>query len=256
MRYVPNPVEYILYVDFDSAYALAGSAQVFGSEPLLQLYQLNFSIFPREALYEVDMQLPSPLYGGTVSVMKLHNGTMAVLQTQLEKEAQGSHFSYQGYTVHVLLMKKAGDQKQVQGFIGIADGYVVLSNDQAKGREEVQRVLDQFAFSAPNLFDDVTVRRGVYSLGPADQQYVGLYVGMFQTQLNDSRMIVKSVVQDGSGILVTRSILFPSEDIALNRFGEAHRIYRDASSYRILDSWLVVVYRYSIDRLRAELTGI
>lgn len=256
MRYVPNPVEYVLYVNFDSAYALSGSPQLFGSEPLLQLYQLNFSIHPWDVVFEVDIQLPSPEYGGTVSVLKLHDLRMIALQTELERVTSALHFPYQGFTIHGLLMKKASDQKLLQGFISLASGYAVLSNDQAKGREEVQRVLDQFAFSVPSLFDDVTVQRGVYAAGIAHRQYVGLYVGMFQTQLNYSRMIVKSVIQDGTGILVTRSVLFPSNDVAFNQFGEAHRIYRDAASYRILDSWLVVAYRYPAEKLRGELSGI
>lgn len=256
MKYVPNPVEYVLYVNFDGAYALAGSSQLFGSEPLLQLYQLNYSIYPRDVVFEVDVQLPSPDYGGTVSVLKLHDQPMSTLQTELEKVTRAPHWPYQGFTVHGLLMKKATDQKLLQGFISLVSGYAVLSNDQAKGREEVQRVLDQFAFTAPSFFDDVTVRRGVYAVGVGDQPYVGLYVGMFQTQLNYSKMLVKSVTQDASGILVTRSILFPNNDVALNQFGEAHRIYRDAANYRILDSWLVVTYRYPVERLRGELSGI
>lgn len=256
MKYIPNAVEYVLYVNFDSAIALAGSPQLFGTEPLVGLYQLNFSLYPRDVVFEIDIQLPAPQYGGTVSVMKLHDQRMTALQNSVERATNAPHWPYQGYTIHGLLMKKATDQKLQQGFISLVGGYVILSNDQAKGREEVQRVLDQFAFTAPSLFDDITVKRGMYAAGVTNQQFVALYVGMFQTQLNYSRMIVKSVVQDGNGMLVTRSILFPSDDVALNQFGEAHRIYRDAAIYRILDSWLVVGYRYHVDRLRAELSGI
>jgi hypothetical protein len=254
MEYVPNSAEYALYVDFASAYSLSGAAQVFGTQPLLQLYQLNVSIFPQDAYFEVDMQLSTSQFNGTVTMTKLQN--LAVLQAALESYTEAPSSAYQGFTLHTLLMRKAGDQKLQQGFLSLADGFLIVSDDQAAGRQSVERILDQFAFNAPSLFDDPSVRRGVYAAGITDQQYIGLYVGMFQTQLNDSRMIVKSVVKDQNGILVTRSILFLSSDTALSRFGEAHRIYRDASSYRILDSWLVVSYRYPVDRLRGELTGI
>jgi hypothetical protein len=254
MKYVPNSAEYALYVDFASAYSLSGGPQVFGTQPLLQLYQLNVSIFPQDAYFEVDMQLSTTEFTGTVTMTKLQN--LAVLQAALESYTTAPSSAYQRFTLHTLLMRKAGDQKLQQGFLSLADGYLIVSDDQAAGRQSVERILDQVAFNAPSLFDDPSVRRGVYAAGITDQQYIGLYVGMFQTQLNDSRMIVKSVVKDQNGILVTRSILFPSSDTALNRFGEAHRIYRDALSYRILDSWLVVSYRYPVDRLRGELTGI
>jgi hypothetical protein len=254
MQYVPTSAEYALYVDFTSAYSISGNAQVFGTQPLLELYQLNVSISPQDAVIEVDMQLSTPQFNATVTLIKLLS--MKVIQTAIDGYTKAPSYSYQGYTLHTLLMSKAGDQKLQQGFLSLADSYLIVSDDQAAGKQSVERILDQFAFKAPSLFDEPSVRRGVYASGITDQQYIGLAVGAFRTQLNDSQMIVKSVVNDQNGILVTRSILFPSSDTALSRFGEAHRVYRDASSYRILDSWLVVSYDYPVDKLRGELTGI
>jgi hypothetical protein len=255
MKYAPNPVEYLTYVNFDAALGFSKRPQLFGSEPLAQFYQLNYSIFPRDATFEVDMQLPLPQYGGTVTIIMLHNETRNILEARLTGATTASPYEYQGFTVHGLLMKKAGDQKLLQGFLSLVGNYAILSNDQSKGREEVEHVLDRFAFSGPGLFDDPVVMRGVYATGDSDKEYIGLYIGVFQTQLNDSKMIVKTVVQDGSGILVTRSILFPTSDVALSRIGDARRIYRDASSYRVMDSWLVVAYKYPVERLRPELAG-
>jgi hypothetical protein len=254
MQYVPKSAEYALYVDFANADSISGSTEIFGTQPLLELYQLNVSIFPQDAAFEVDMQLSTSQFNATATLIKLLS--LKDIQTALESYTKAPSSSYQGYTLHTLLMRKAGDQKLQQGFLSLAEGYLIASDDQAAGRQSVERILDQFAFNAPSLFDDPSVRRGVYAAGITDQQYIGLAVGTFQTQLNDSRMTVKSVLKDQNGILVTRSILFPSSDTALSRFGEAHRVYRDASSYRILDSWLVVSYTYPIDKLRGELTGI
>jgi hypothetical protein len=256
MKYVPNPVETAFYLDYDSASALSGNPEYFGSDALLHLYQLNFSIFPQDVSYEVDIELPPPLFNGTVTVMALHNQQFGALQGAVERETKAPSFPYQGHSVRELLMRRSGDQKLLQGFLSTVDEYVIFSYDQVAGRRNVQKILDQFAFDAPSLFDNVTVRAGVYAAGVADQRYIGLQIGMFQTQLNQSQMIVKATVQDGTGILVTRSILFPSSDIALSQYGEAHRIYRDAASYKILDSWLVVAYRYPVDRLKIELSGI
>jgi hypothetical protein len=254
MQYVPKSAEYALYTDFASAYSISGSTEIFGTQPLLQLYQLNVSIFPQDAAFEVDMQLSTSQFNATVTLTKLQS--LKPLQTALQSYTKAPISAYQGFTLHTLLMRKASDQKLQQGFLSLADGYLIVSDDQAAGRQSVEMILDQFAFNAPSLFDDASVRRGVYAAGITDQQYMGLAVATFRTQLNDSQMIVKSVVKDQNGILVTRSILFPSSDTALSRFGEAHRVYRDASSYRILDSWLVVSYRYPVEKLRGELTGI
>jgi hypothetical protein len=212
------------------------------------------SIFPQDAAFEVDMQLSTPQFNATVTLTKIQS--LKPLQTALQNYTKAPISEYQGFTLYTLLMRKASDQKLQQGFLSLADGYLIVSDDQAAGRQSVERILDQFAFNAPSLFDDASVRRGVYAAGITDQPYIGLAVATFRTQLNDSQMIVKSVVKDQNGILVTRSILFPSSDKALSRFGEAHRVYRDASSYRILDSWLVVSYRYPVEKLRGELTGI
>ena len=256
MRYVPNPVESVFYTDTDGASAFMGGSNLFGSDALVHFYQLGFSVFSQDISYELDMELPTPQFNGTVTVMKLHDQQFRALQRAAENETRAPSYPYQSYTVRELLIQRAGEDQLLQSFLSLADPYVVFSYDQTAGRRNVERILDQFALNAPSLFDNITVRTGVYAAGITNQQYVGLQVGMFQTQLNQSRMIVKAIVQDGTGILVTRSILLPSSDVALNQFGEAHRVYRDATSYKILDSWLVVVYRYPVSRLKNEISGI
>lgn len=255
MTCVPDQVESAIYVDYDGAYSLSGTTQFFGSSALLYLPQLNFTIFPLGVSGELDMELPSADYNGTVTVMKPHDQQLKALQSATATSTGVSRFAYQGYDVLELLIGKASDQR-LQGYLSIVDGYVIFSYDRLAGKKNVERILDQFAFEAPTLFDNAAVRAGVYAAGGTDQHYIGLQVGMFQTQLNQSRMIVKAIVQDGTGILVTRSILFPSSDIAVSQYGEAHRVYRDATSYKILDSWLVVAYKYPVDRLGIEVSGI
>jgi hypothetical protein len=256
MKYVPSQVISAFYVDYDGAYVLYGSSQYFGSDALLYLYQSNFSIFPQDVSYEVDMELPPPQFNGTVTVMKLHDQQFGALQSAIEKVTKAPSSTYQGYVVRELLIRRPGEQNPLQCVLSVADGYAVFSYDPTKARQGVQRILDQFTFDAPSLFDNITVRTGVYATGVTNQLYIGLGIGMFQTVLNQSRMIVKSTIQDGTGILVTRSILFPSGDIALSQFGEAHRDYRDAANYKILDSWLVVSYNYPASRLKIELSGL
>ena len=256
MKYVPSQVVSVFYVDYDRAYGLSGSSQYFGSDPLLYLYQSNFSLFTQDVSYEVDMELPPPQFNGTVTVIKLHDQQLGALRSAIERVTKAPSSTYQGYVVRELLILRPGEQKPLQCFLSIADGYAVFSYDPIKAQHGVQRILDQFAFDAPSLFDNATVRTGVYATGVTNQPYIGLGIGMFQTVLNQSRMIVKSTIQDGTGILVTRSILFPSGDMALNQFGEAHREYRDAANYKILDSWLVVSYNYPASRLKIELSGL
>ncbi len=120
----------------------------------------------------------------------------------------------------------------------------------------METILDQYTSQAPTLFDNSDVRRGVYASGAASGPYIGLFVGTFSSQFNNTRMIIKSVIPNGNGITVTRSVLFSSSDSAMSEFGHAHNVYRDADSYRILDQWLVISYYYTTDKLRGEITGI
>jgi hypothetical protein len=69
-------------------------------------------------------------------------------------------------------------------------------------------------------------------------------------------MVIKSVIGNGDSISVSRALLFPTSDTALERLDQAHEVYKNAASYRILDSWLVVTYDYPIDKMRSELIGI
>ena len=89
-----------------------------------------------------------------------------------------------------------------------------------------------------------------------DQNYVALFIGRFPTQLNDTLMATKTIIGNGAFIQVARAFLFPSSDIALARWDDAHQIYRNAASYSILDSWLVVTYEYPLTSIQSEIIGI
>lgn len=96
----------------------------------------------------------------------------------------------------------------------------------------------------------------MYATGVTDQSYVALFVGRFPTQLNDTVMATKSIIGNGDSIQVSRALLFPSSDVALQRLAQARQVYRNADSYRILDSWLVVTYTYPPARIQSEIVGI
>jgi len=135
----------------------------------------------------------------------------------------------------------------------------VISVDAQTGKDEVKTVLTQIAYDMPSLFDNSTIQKAVYASGITTGPYIALFLGMFSSQLDGSEMIVKSI-SSGSGpsntISVTESVLFRDQNTALSRYGEAERIYRDAFSYAVLDSWLVMTYQYSTDQLRTEIRGI
>ncbi len=134
--------------------------------------------------------------------------------------------------------------------------HILLSNDKNTGLQNVQAILDKVSSNGQGLFDDLRVRRSVYASGVTDQSYVALFVGRFPTQLNDTVMATKSIIGSGGSIQVSRALLFPSSDIALQRWNQAHQVYRNANSYRILDSWLVVTYNYPPTKMQTELVGI
>jgi len=258
MEWVPSRTQYVAYVSYEQAYAVSSNPQLFGSQPILQLYQLNFALNPESVLYEVDIQLPPSvqnLASVTVSVIKIRGDVLSVLSAEVAK-AKVAKSQYDGYTIANLLIVNPTDQKLLTGYLSIAGESVVVSSDPGSGKVGVEAILDQYTSKAPSLFDAVSVRRGVYSSGVTDQPYVGLFVGAFPSQLNNTRMIVKSVLQDSNGVLVTRSLAFSGQDQALGQYGEAQRVYRNADTYRMLDEWLVISYHYSIDKLRGELTGI
>ena len=142
------------------------------------------------------------------------------------------------------------------GYMCIVNNRILFSNDKTASLRNVEAILDQITSTSPSLFDDPTVRRAVYATGVTDQDYVGLFVGLFPTQMNDTKMAAKSVIGVGGSLSVSRAFLFPSSDIALDRLDQAHQLYRNADSYRILDPWLVITYNYPVTRLGTELIGI
>jgi hypothetical protein len=259
MSYVPPEVEYVSYVNYQEALAITHNSTLFGSSVLLELPQVNFAIFPSDIVYEVVIQPPEPQFSGSTTILQLTQDRVSALVNDMSLvnlTKARAPFAYNGYIVQELLMRKFGEQEYNLGFLSVVNQHIILSNDANTGLQDVEFVLDQIRANAANLFDDITVRRAVYATGVTDQSYAGLFVGMFSTQLNDTKMAVKSIVGNGNSILVSRALLFPTPDIALERLDQAHQIYRGTASFRILDSWLVVEYTYPLTRLQAELTGI
>lgn len=259
MPFVPNRAEYVAYVNYQQAFALTHNSSLFGTSNLLEFPQLGLKILPTDITYEIAVQLPEPQFNGSITLLRLTNNKETELISDLESVNSTMvrpPFAYDGYMVHELLMREIGDQESSLGFVAIVNQHVVLSNDKTKALQNVEATLDQISSAATSLFDNTTVRKAVYATGVTDQNYAALFVGMFSTQLNNSTMAVKSIVGNGDGIVVSRALLFPTSDIAQERVSQAHQIYRDAASYRILDSWLVVEYDYPLSRMQSELIGI
>ena len=255
MTFVPQTAEYVAYVDYQQAYSASGNSSIFGTLPIFQFYQLQLEIPPQSILYDLDVQLPQPSSNSvvTVSVLKVRNDTMRILLNATAK-ANLSKLEYDGYPVYTILM--ISQQKLINAYMALAENVLILSIDPNLGRAGVETMLDQATTRAPSLFDNYDVRRGIYASGATDKPYIGLFVGTFSSQFNNTRMIIKSVIAEGNGIGVTRSVLFPTSDFAMSEFDHAHNVYRDADNYRILDQWLVISYNYGYDKLRGELTGI
>ncbi len=257
MSVVPNGIHYIGYVDFQGVYAASGNATFFGQAGLIDFYQLNYSILPESVLYEVDIQLLDT--NTAVTVLRLQQDVQNKLGLLFTEATKAPSWNFGSYVVRQLLVHTPDQQKPLLGYLSIANGYALVSVDPQTGLQQVQTVLGHMTYGTPSFFDNLTVQRAVYAAGFTGEPILGLFLGIFSSQLKGSEMIVKSVKSGSTAtglILVTRSVLFPNQDAALSQYGEAHQIYRDASNYRILDSFLVITYQYSTAKLRSEITGI
>jgi hypothetical protein len=257
MSVVPNGIHYVGYVDFQRVYAASGNATFFGQAGLIDFSQLNYSILPESVLYEVDIQLLDT--NTAVTILRLQQDVQNKLGVLFAEATKAPSWDIGSYVVRQLLVRTPDQPKPLFGYLSIASGYVLVSVDQQTGLQQVQTVLGQMTYGTPSFFDNLTVQRAVYAAGFTGEPILGLFVGKFGSQLEGSEMIVKSVTSGSTApgmILVRRSVLFSDQNTALNQYGEAHRIYRDASSYGILDSWLVITYQYSTAKLRSEITGI
>jgi len=259
MAYAPANAEFVGYVNYKQVYSTTGNSSIFGTDVVIAFTQLGFNIIPLDLTYEVGIQLPEPPYSGSALVLQVSAWKMTRL-TQFLASANLTKIqrplSYDGYLVYGLLMKELGDKVAGLGYLAVVNGDIILSADKASALQNVEAVLDQISSDRPSLFNDVTVRRGIYATGVTDQNCIALFVGRFSTQLNNTEMATKSVIGTGGSIQVSRAFLFPSSDLALQRWSQAHTVYRDADSYSILDSWLVVTYDYPLSRIPVEIVGI
>lgn len=259
MAFVPANAQFVGYVNYQQVYSVTGNSSIFGTRVAIAFTQLGFNIISLDLVYEVGIQLPQPTFAGSVLVLQISSFKETALKQvllSLNTTKVRPPFSYDGYLVYGLLMKELEDKVANPGFLAIVDDNIILSTDKTSALRNVEAVLDQVSSRRPSMFDDVTVRRGIYATGLTDQSCVALFVGRFPTQLNDTEMATKTIIGSAGSIQVSRAFLFPSSDIALQRLGQAHTIYRDATTYTILDSWLVVTYDYPPSRLPVEIIGI
>jgi hypothetical protein len=259
MPYVPPGTDYVGYINYRLAYSVSGNSSLFGENPVVELPQLGFEIIPADVIYEVAIQLPAPQYSGSAILLQLSSSKQAILSNELAAiNTTKIHppLMYDNYALYGLLMREIGDNTTTPGYLALVSHFVLFSNDKTDDLRNVQAVLDQITASRQSLFDDQDVRRSVFATGITDQSYVALFVGRFPTQLNDTEMATKTIIGNGDSIQVSRAFLFPSSDIALARWDEAHQVYRNAASYRVLDSWLVVTYNYPLTRIQTEIIGI
>jgi hypothetical protein len=259
MAYVPSNIQYVGFVNYRAAYFLTGNSSLFGSKVLFEFPQIGFQVLPFDVSSEVDVELPQPPYSGSVTVLQLTAAKESNLVQALASANPtqiASPITYLGHTIYPLLMRRIGDNSSTPGYMTIVNSRIIFSNDKAASLRNVQAIVEQIVSDSPSLFDNPTIRRAVYATGVTDQDYIGLFVGLFPTQMNDTKMVAKSVVWEGDSLTVSRAFLFPSSDIALVRLDQAHKLYRNADSYRILDPWLVVTYNYPLTRLEGELIGI
>jgi len=257
MSFVPNQVQYVGYVNYRQAYVISENLSLFGSKVVLQVPQLNLTIFPSDVMYELDIELIPPQFNGTVSILSLTQERLETISNALQNvNATTIHspINYDGDSIYALLIRKFGESRIMLTYLAVVEGKVILSYDQATGLQNVETILDQVSSSTSNLFDNETVRDAIFVTG-SSLNYIAFFVGMFPTQFATSNLIAKSVTYGASSLIVTRAFLFPNSDLATNNLAEAEQIYSGATC-TTAGSWLTIMQTYSIDRLPTELSGI
>jgi hypothetical protein len=253
MQFVPGQVQYVSYVNYALVFSLSGNSSALGLHALFQIPQLNFTTYPYDVQSEVDIQLPSPGFSGTVNIIQLGRTLTSILSDRLTNSTGSQVIPYDGYAIHSLLVKEFGSQPTVS-YLTIVNGWMIASNDKTSGLQNVQQILDQVSSNAPDLFDNVTVKQALYAAG-ATQNYVALFLGNFPTQLVGSSMVAKSVSYDGVHLIVTRAFQFSSLEAASTSLPQAQQVYSDAQ-FKILSSWLIVTNQYPLSQLQTEISGI
>jgi len=257
MTFVPNQVQYVGYVNYHQAYAISGNLSLFGSKGMLQVPQLNLTIFPSDVMYELDIELVPPRFNGTVSILSLSQERLDAISNTLQyvnTTTIRTPISYDGDSIYTLLIRKFGESKIALAYLAVVDDKVILSYDQATGLQNVETILDQVSSNESNLFDNATIRDAIF-VTDSSLNCIAFFVGMFPTQFAASNLIAKSVTYGVSSLIVTRAFLFPNPDLATNNLSEAEQIYSGASC-TTADSWLTITQTYSIARLPTELSGI
>jgi hypothetical protein len=257
MTFVPNQVQYVGYVNYHQAYVMSGNLSLFGSKVVLQVPQLNLTVFPSDVIYELDIELIPPQFNGTVSILSLTQERLDDISKALQNlntTTIRSPISYDDDSIYTLLIRKFGVSKITLAYLTVVDGKVILSYDQATGLQNVETILDQVSSNVSNLFDNATLRDAIF-VTSSSLNCIAFFVGMFPTQFAASNLIAKSVTYGDSSLIVTRAFLFPNSDLATNNLAEAEQIFGGASC-TTTDSWLTITQTYSIDRLPTELSGI
>jgi len=98
--------------------------------------------------------------------------------------------------------------------------------------------------------------RSVVPIGEADNDYLGLLVATFPTQVERAKTAMKTVRTASQTVTSQIAFSFDSQDQARIRYGSVKELYTGGKDYWILGPFDVVTFEHDISRLGDQVRGL
>ncbi len=252
MSYVPANADFISVVNLarvlDAYPYLSGVL----NGTVLDLVRQRILISARNISLLATASVPSsPDQSATINIILPTQQTYSILQSIINKTSpaptvRNNHLIYQ-----VVNRLTTGTQQLKVGYLTLDNGSIIYSED---GIKWVENSLDLADTGSPDLFDDVGLRTSfVVSNSPGA---LGLFVAKFATNVMASKSTVKTISGSGGMLTVRTVLMFDNVDVALANYDAVKRAYPGAESYRVLQSFVLLVKSAPASSLPSELRGL
>lgn len=259
MRFIPDSVQFVAYVDYRAAFEATGNYTLFGQSPLLEVYSPPFSIYPASVEYELAMNLAgqgaredSP----TVSIVKADLIQLNALDDALRSSTRVKTMTHGHHTIYSLLIRRKELQTElVSTSLAISGGHLVLAQG-ADSIGHVSTALDTFDYGQGQLFSQSSARAALYAAGGSSHDYLALFVATFPTQIEGAKIAMKTVSAESGTVLSRIAFLFDTSDQARAQYENVKKLYTGGADYWILEDFVVATFRNDVSKLGDQIRGL
>ncbi|MGD0803128.1 MAG: hypothetical protein ABSA11_03545 [Candidatus Bathyarchaeia archaeon] len=252
---VPGP-DKVTLMNFTNIYRVNGTYSVFASDKLLVLLGFSTQVTVEKSPFLVTAEYPNPnpnLNETALNILKPDSVTYSALQGELNSKSS-ANYTYGENTLYEVTRSTSDSPAYVIGYVCLRGGYLLYS-DGSEGMILIKSALDNEVGNS-RLIDDQVVKAGLYVLTQEKGNELAYSYSKFSYSVSDVVSTSTTVRYDTSSIITSSLYAFNTTSTAQQDLDKIKQANLKASSFQIIDNYILVVTKYDKANLLGELRSL